>query len=67
MQDKILKLLEGSDKALSADEIMDELGLSTVDDLKNVLKDLNDLEDNLKVYLNKTTVSRMTAMVSASV
>ncbi len=53
MQDKILELLKNTDKALSADEIMDALGLSTVDDLKNVLKDLNDLEDNLKVYLTK--------------
>ncbi len=53
MQDKILELLTNSDKALSVDEIMDLLGLSSVDDLKEVLKCLNELEDNLKVYLTK--------------
>jgi len=53
MQDKILEVLNKSGKALSADELMDLLGLSSVDDLKNLLKDLNELEDNLKVYLTK--------------
>ena len=50
MKDSILEVLKKSDKALSVHEIEDILGLSTVDELKNLLKDLNDLEDNLSVY-----------------
>lgn len=50
MKDSILEILKKSDKALSVHEIEDILGLSTVDELKNLLKELNDLEDNLSVY-----------------
>lgn len=50
MKDSILEVLKKSDKALSVHEIEDILGLNTVDELKNLLKDLNDLEDNLSVY-----------------
>ena len=53
MQDKILEFLSKENRPFSVDEIMDGLGLSSVDDLKALLKDLNDLEDNLKLYLTK--------------
>ena len=53
MEDKILELLKNSDKALSVNEINDSLGLTTVDELKQLLKDLNKLEDNLQIYRTK--------------
>ena len=53
MQDKILEFLSKESRPFSVDEIMDGLGLSSVDDLKALLKDLNELEDNLKLYLIK--------------
>nr|MBP3258737.1 ribonuclease R [Bacilli bacterium] len=53
MQDKILEFLSKENRPFSVDEIMDGLGLSSVDDLKALLKDLNELEDNLKLYLTK--------------
>ena len=53
MQDKIMEFLTRENKPYSVDEIMDALGLSSVDDLKALLKDLNDLEDNLKLYRTK--------------
>src|SRR5574344_31630 len=53
MQDKILELLKTEDRAFSVDEINDALGFKTVDELKELLKTLNDMEDNLKVYRTK--------------
>ena len=53
MQDKIMELLKKDNRPYSVDEIMEGLGLSSVDDLKSLLKDLNDLEDNLKLYRTK--------------
>src|SRR5574344_613308 len=53
MQDKILELLKTEDPAFSVDEINDALGFKTVDELKELLKTLNDMEDNLKVYRTK--------------
>ena len=48
-----MAFLKSSNRPFSVDEIMDALGLSTVDDLKSLLKDLNELEDNLKLYRTK--------------
>ncbi len=53
MQDKILEILKKEDKAFSVQEIYDMLGLTSVDDLKNLMKVLNELEDTLKVYRTK--------------
>lgn len=53
MEDKILEILKNTDKALSVNEINDLLGYTTVDELKDLLKTLNDLEDNLKIYRTK--------------
>lgn len=50
MKDSILEILKNSDKALSVHEIEDKLGITDVDGLKKLLKDLNDLEDNLSIY-----------------
>ena len=47
MQEQILELFKKDNKALTVDEIFDSLNLSTVDDLKNLMKLLNDMEDNL--------------------
>ena len=53
MQDKIMEILKNEDKALSVQEIYDRLELNSVDDLKKLLKDLNELEDMLRVYRTK--------------
>ena len=53
MEEKILEILEKSDKALDVHEINDMLGYKTVEELKELLKCLNDLEDKLKVYRTK--------------
>ena len=53
MEEKILSLLSSSDKAYDVHEINDYLGLNSVDELKELLKCLNNLEDNLKVYRTK--------------
>lgn len=50
MEQEILTLLENNKKALSVNEIFDSLNLKSVDDLKELLKTLNELEDNLKLY-----------------
>ena len=50
MDNKIIDILKKSDKALSANEISDLLGYTTVEDLQNILKELSNLEENLKVY-----------------
>ena len=53
MEEKILSLLSSSDKAYDVHEINDYLGFTTVDELKELLKCLNILEDNLKIYRTK--------------
>ncbi len=53
MEEKILSLLSSSDKAYDVHEINDYLGFNSVDELKELLKCLNNLEDNLKVYRTK--------------
>lgn len=50
MQEQILELLRENGKALSVNEIADALNVVSVDDFKQLLKDLNYLEDELKLY-----------------
>lgn len=53
MQEKILEILKSEDKAFSVQELYDILGLKSVEEFKDLLKDLNALEDSLKVYRTK--------------
>ena len=53
MQEDIKKILKESDKALSVQEIYDILGLTTALQLKELIKDLNVMEDNLEIYRSK--------------
>ena len=53
MEEEIIKLLKQEEKALSVHEINDLLGLKTIDEFKTLLKILNELEDNLKIYRTK--------------
>ena len=53
MEEQIIDILKKSDKALSVNEINDILGYKTVDELKDLLKTLNSMEDNLKLYRTK--------------
>ena len=58
MQEQILDLLTKVGKALSVDEISDQLNIQSVDDFKQLLKDLNYLEDELKLYQKKIQKKR---------
>ncbi len=53
LEDRIIDLLKNTDKALSVTEINDSLGFKTVDELKELLKTLNAMEDSLKIYRTK--------------
>ena len=53
MENEILELLKLNDKALSVYDIYDALNLKTTEDLKNLMKELNKLEDNLQIYRTK--------------
>jgi len=48
-----MEILKKSDKALSVYEIEDELGYSSVDELKELLKVLNELEEQYQIYRTK--------------
>ena len=50
MKNQILEILKNSKKALSVHEIEELLECGTVDELKEILKCLNELEDELLVY-----------------
>ena len=50
MEDKIIELLKAENKSYEMDEIYNILNLKTVDDFKELIKTLNRLEDELKVY-----------------
>ena len=50
MEEQILELLEKEGKALSVEQINDYLEYKTLEDFKSILKTLNKLEDELKVY-----------------
>ena len=53
MEEKILELLRKENKAYDVHEINDFLGFTTVEELKELLKCLNTLEDSLKIYRTK--------------
>jgi len=53
MEQKILEMIKNGDKALSVYDIYDALGLKSTDDLKELLKVLNKMEDNLQIYRTK--------------
>ena len=53
MEDKILDILGSEDRSFDVYEIESLLGLSTADELKELLKVLNKLEEEYKVYRTK--------------
>ena len=53
IEDSILEFIKKSDKALSVYELYDCLQLRTTEDLKELLKVLNKMEDNLQIYRTK--------------
>lgn len=50
MKDKILNILKENDRAYTAFEIRDILGISTTEELEQMLDLLNELESNLTIY-----------------
>lgn len=50
MKEQILGLLKRENRAFSIYEINDDLGYKSVDEFKEILKALNELEDELKIY-----------------
>ena len=53
MEEQILEILKNSDKALDIHEINDMLGFNTLEELKELIKEINKLEDELKIYRTK--------------
>ena len=53
MEDKILDILKKEDRALEVNEIESLLGFNTVDELKSLLKELDRLEKEYKIYRTK--------------
>ena len=53
MEDKIIEILSEDNGALDVHEIEARLGFNTVDELKELLKELNKLEDEYKIYRTK--------------
>ena len=53
MEDKVLEILSRGDMALTIPELEMELGLDSVEDLKELLKVLHTLEEEYKVYRTK--------------
>ena len=53
MEEKVLNILNSNDMALTVSEIETELGLDSVEELKELLKVLNSLEQEYKVYRTK--------------
>lgn len=50
MQEQILEILKDNNRAFSVEELNDLLQLNSLDEFKELLKNLNELEDNLKIY-----------------
>ena len=53
MEDKILDILNREDRAFDIYEIESALGINTADELKELLKELNRLEEEYKIYKTK--------------
>ena len=53
MEDKILELLNNKDISYSVEEIEEYLNINTVEDLKELLKVLNKMEDEYIIYRTK--------------
>jgi len=53
MEDKIIQILSEDNGAMDVHEIEARLGFNTVDELKELLKELNRLEDEYKIYRTK--------------
>jgi len=53
MEEQILDILKQDNRAFTVYELNDALGLKTFDELKELLKSLNRLEDSLKIYPTK--------------
>lgn len=54
MEEKILDVLGMQDRAYSVQEIFDKLGMKAASELTELMKTLNGLEENLKVYHTKS-------------
>ena len=50
MEDKILEILSRENNSYPIDELFNMMNLKTVDEFKELIKELNRLEDELKVY-----------------
>lgn len=50
MREQILEIVNHAEKALSVDEIFDCMKLSTVEEFKELIKELNAMEDELLIY-----------------
>ena len=50
MRDQILQIVNNEDKALSVEEMLDRMSLSSVEEFKDLLKELNAMEDELLIY-----------------
>ncbi len=53
MEDKILELLNSKDASYSVEEIESHLGIESVEDLKELLKVLNKMEEEYQIYRTK--------------
>lgn len=53
MEEQILNLLKSDERAMSVYDINDALELKTADELKSLLKTLNNMEDTLQIYRSK--------------
>lgn len=51
MEERLLEFLKKENKAYTTSELEAGLGLTTLDELKEMMKTLNEMERNLKVYL----------------
>jgi len=50
VREQILEIINHEEKALSVDELLERLSLSTVNEFKSLLKELNAMEDELLLY-----------------
>ena len=50
MREQILQIVNNEDKALSVEEMLDRMSLSSVKEFKDLLKELNAMEDELLIY-----------------